>query len=172
MASIAATFVIFGSVRMLAGPAPDTMTKEYQEASNEFLKVLTLRTDTDGLCLADQWLTPRLLGTKFRPHHRSLFRGLLWQGHGPVSSQELNRYHLSLSSLESQSQFDHGSLPMYKTSRAGMGWGACDVTRGQPSAWCKYCTKRAEFQAKFHLFFNTQTMNDLEITCRRDSCHL
>ncbi|EQB48206.1 Cytochrome c oxidase polypeptide 5 [Colletotrichum fructicola] len=38
MASIAATFVIFGSVRMLAGPAPDTMTKEYQEASNEFLK--------------------------------------------------------------------------------------------------------------------------------------
>lgn len=38
-ASVAASLGIFATVRMFAGPAPETMTKEYQEASNEFLKV-------------------------------------------------------------------------------------------------------------------------------------
>ncbi|KAF9878532.1 cytochrome c oxidase subunit v [Colletotrichum karsti] len=38
MASVAASLAIFASVRLLAKPPPETMTKEYQEASNEFLK--------------------------------------------------------------------------------------------------------------------------------------
>ncbi|KAH9898670.1 cytochrome c oxidase subunit IV [Xylariomycetidae sp. FL2044] len=35
---ILVSFVIFATARAFAGPAPSTMTKEYQEQSNEFLK--------------------------------------------------------------------------------------------------------------------------------------
>jgi hypothetical protein len=39
MAAIGATGVIFGAARFFARGQPATMTKEYQEASNEYLKV-------------------------------------------------------------------------------------------------------------------------------------
>lgn len=32
------SFAIFATMRAFAGPSPSTMTREYQEASNEFLK--------------------------------------------------------------------------------------------------------------------------------------
>lgn len=38
MAGIGASVGIFGAIRMVAKPAPHTMTKEWQEASNEMLK--------------------------------------------------------------------------------------------------------------------------------------
>lgn len=38
MAGMGATAVLFVIIRMMARPAPDTMTKEYQEATNEYLK--------------------------------------------------------------------------------------------------------------------------------------
>jgi len=41
MAAIGATGVLFGTARFFARPPPATMTKEYQEASNEYLKVCT-----------------------------------------------------------------------------------------------------------------------------------
>lgn len=37
--AIVASLVIFGALRMMAKPPPHTMTKEWQEASNEQLKV-------------------------------------------------------------------------------------------------------------------------------------
>jgi hypothetical protein len=43
MVAIGATGVIFGTARFFARGAPATMTKEYQEASNEYLKVCTPR---------------------------------------------------------------------------------------------------------------------------------
>jgi len=36
---VAVSFVLFCLIRMGAGPAPSTMNKEYQEATNEYLKV-------------------------------------------------------------------------------------------------------------------------------------
>ena len=39
MAALGATGVIFGAARFFARGQPATMTKEYQEASNEYLKV-------------------------------------------------------------------------------------------------------------------------------------
>ncbi|KAK4133036.1 cytochrome c oxidase subunit IV [Trichocladium antarcticum] len=39
---LVASFVIFASMRMFAKPPPATMTKEWQEATDEFLKVSTL----------------------------------------------------------------------------------------------------------------------------------
>lgn len=41
MAALGATGVIFGAARFFARGQPATMTKEYQEASNEYLKVCT-----------------------------------------------------------------------------------------------------------------------------------
>lgn len=38
-AGVAASVAIFGAIRLAAKPAPHTMTKEWQEASNEILKV-------------------------------------------------------------------------------------------------------------------------------------
>ncbi|WYZ37566.1 hypothetical protein EsH8_II_001072 [Colletotrichum jinshuiense] len=38
IAAVGASLAIFASIRAFAGPLPETMTKEYQEASNEFLK--------------------------------------------------------------------------------------------------------------------------------------
>ncbi|KAG9242245.1 mitochondrial cytochrome c oxidase-like protein subunit V [Calycina marina] len=38
MAGLAASFVLFATIRMFAGPAPSTMNKEWQEATNEYLK--------------------------------------------------------------------------------------------------------------------------------------
>lgn len=43
MAALGATGVIFGTARFFARGQPATMTKEYQEASNEYLKVCTSR---------------------------------------------------------------------------------------------------------------------------------
>jgi len=39
MAGVAISFAIFVAIRQFAGPAPSTMTKEYQEMTNEFLRV-------------------------------------------------------------------------------------------------------------------------------------
>jgi cytochrome c oxidase subunit 4 len=36
---VGVSFAVFVAIRMFAGPAPSTMNKEYQEATNEYLKV-------------------------------------------------------------------------------------------------------------------------------------
>ncbi|KAK4913056.1 hypothetical protein LTR28_013810 [Elasticomyces elasticus] len=38
MIGVGASAVIFGAIRYFARPAPHTMTREYQEQSNEYLK--------------------------------------------------------------------------------------------------------------------------------------
>ena len=39
MAGVGVSFIVFLLIRTQAGPAPGTMNKEYQEATNEYLKV-------------------------------------------------------------------------------------------------------------------------------------
>ena len=39
MIGVGISCLIFLGIREMAGPAPSTMTKEWQEASNEYLKV-------------------------------------------------------------------------------------------------------------------------------------
>jgi hypothetical protein len=73
----------------MAKPAPSTMTKEYQEQTNEYLKVnRSLRLPRlfilgDGRLESTRWSTDTLIGTKLRTHHRYLIRGLQGQGYGP-----------------------------------------------------------------------------------------
>ena len=40
--ALVVTFVLFATIRMFAGPAPSTMNKEWQEATNEYLRVCAL----------------------------------------------------------------------------------------------------------------------------------
>lgn len=55
-AGIGATFVLFGTIRMFAKGSPSTMNKEYQEATNEYLKVcVQLLHSIYSLCLEIGW---------------------------------------------------------------------------------------------------------------------
>ena len=40
MLGVAVSFALFLVIRSFAGPAPGTMTKEYQEMTNEYLRVM------------------------------------------------------------------------------------------------------------------------------------
>jgi len=84
MLGIGATAVIFGFARYFArGPAP-TMTREYQEASDAYLKV------RNSPCLyasvpprASQLTSSRNAGTKRRAHYWYLCSGFQGWLHGP-----------------------------------------------------------------------------------------
>jgi hypothetical protein len=94
MAAIGVTGVIFGTARFFARGSPSTMTKEYQEATNDYLKVCTDR-NLDGcspaasahtrtITLKTAMLTPSLTtGPERRAHHWYLVRGLLRPRPGP-----------------------------------------------------------------------------------------
>lgn len=71
---------------MFAKPAPSTMTKEYQEASNEYLRV---RSSQLPLMLCNGWhrlLIESCTGAKLRAPYRCLCCQLQGQGYGSVSS--------------------------------------------------------------------------------------
>ena len=73
-------------MRSFAKPAPHTMTKEWQEATNEYLKV---RSPLLCCCISSFRLLTLVsctkTGAKLRPLDRYLVRGLRWQGPRPVS---------------------------------------------------------------------------------------
>ena len=69
---------------MFAKPAPYTMTKEYQEQTNEFLKVRTLLHPRNH----KKYLIANVndyIGPELRPTDGYLVRRLLWQGPRAVS---------------------------------------------------------------------------------------
>ena len=75
MAALGATGVIFGTARFFARGQPATMTKEYQEASNEYLKVCTSHefqcvSCARGACAHDHDIQNRY--TDNNSHHRVL----------------------------------------------------------------------------------------------------
>jgi hypothetical protein len=94
MAAIGVTGVIFGTARFFARGSPSTMTKEYQEATNDYLKVRTHRT-LDGCSPVasahTRTITPKttiltqssITGPERRAHHWYLVRGLLRPRPGP-----------------------------------------------------------------------------------------
>lgn len=96
---VAASVAIFGAIRLAAKPAPYTMTQEYQEESNEFLKVCIplspaspasfTRRRRIGPPMAPHMLTRvSRTGPSRQPRHRHLLRRLHRQGRRPVSPQE------------------------------------------------------------------------------------
>lgn len=109
-----ASFGIFAAMRAFAGPAPSTMNKEYQEATNEYLKVSNLPTLLSS-CPRAAVFPPSsssssskypLTTSKHHHHteptqrapHWSLVRRLQGHRHGPVRPQALKRVLSSSSS--------------------------------------------------------------------------
>lgn len=97
MLGIGATGVIFGAARYFArGPPQKTMNREYQEASDEYLKVSRDQVPlilTISLAVAHAYL---LLGPKRRAHHRYLFRRLQGRLHGSEQACKQVNLHLTL----------------------------------------------------------------------------
>lgn len=83
---IAASAVLFFGIHAFARPPPRTMTKEWQEATNEYLRV------RHTTAPAMSYLT--LVGREIQPYLRYQQRGILRQG--PCSEQACkgSRYHL------------------------------------------------------------------------------
>ena len=80
MYGVLASLAIFLATRSFARGPPRTMTKEYQEATNEYMKVCQIHpTNGHGLIMLIQFLS----GTQHRANHWCLQRGLRWQGPGP-----------------------------------------------------------------------------------------
>lgn len=84
---VAVSFAIFATMRMFAKPAPRTMSKEYQEASNEYLKVREAAASR-RLSWKEPILT-FLAGPKRRAPYWSLLARLPGQGYGSVTSSAL-----------------------------------------------------------------------------------
>jgi hypothetical protein len=89
---IAASFAIFAAIRSVAKPEPHTMSKEYQEASNELLIVSLKAANPDvtrrgQVEKSDRLNSDFLTATKSRSLHWYHLRGLQWQGYGPVPLQ-------------------------------------------------------------------------------------
>lgn len=137
-------------MRSFAKPAPSTMTKEWQEATNEFLKVRLPASPyrkTDQLTQSTQTTGPEV-----RPPYWSHLRGLQRQGPRPVSlRQRINfpyEFHLCLGVEELSPGFlldiDH-----VKTSPGedrghdeGQWWCHWNALLGRLTLGlvCKYCT--------------------------------
>lgn len=78
---LGASALIFGAIRYGAGPPPKTMTKEWQEMSNEYMKVRKWRKLSQMGC-HDAANTVYYTGSKDRSYHWCVVRGLRrpWYG--------------------------------------------------------------------------------------------
>jgi hypothetical protein len=86
-AGLFASFVLFASIRSFANPPPPTMTKEWQEASNEYLKVRLPHPKSTVTAT-----NLKSTGPKLGPPYWYLLGGVHWQGPGPVALwQTINR---------------------------------------------------------------------------------
>lgn len=86
---LGATLGIFSVIRMFGGQSPDTMNREYQEASNEYLKVYYLP-PTPPFIPEFQLLTLNLPETTLRAPDWLRLGGLQGPRHGPVPPRHLN----------------------------------------------------------------------------------
>lgn len=80
---LAASFTIFAAIRLAAKPEPHTMSKEYQEASNELL-IVSCELARLILSVNPRWLTLHV-ATKSRSYHWYFFPKVRGQGYGSVS---------------------------------------------------------------------------------------
>jgi hypothetical protein len=143
-------------MRMFAKPPPSTMTQEYQEATNEFLRVSAAagpsarrRQPCPLLLLFSSW--PSLLSSTVSANptlsteprggalHGSLVRRLLGQGPrsvGPGEGIDAVRFLLSIEAACWTRNRCSCDLAM----GGGDGGGALGLIMGGDIGWCKYCT--------------------------------
>lgn len=95
---LATSFGIFATMRMFAKPGPSTMTKEYQEASNEFVKVRY--PDSPQSIISGHPLILFAEPTRRAPY-RYLSTRILRSRHGPIAAQALSCGHCCIYSYYS-----------------------------------------------------------------------
>lgn len=83
---IGVSFAIFASMRMFAKPAPATMTKEYQEQTNEYVKVCSSQNVQHSYV---HLLIPSVEPTR-RASYRYLGSWILRSRHGSIAAQALS----------------------------------------------------------------------------------
>lgn len=112
--AVGVSFIIFASMRMFANPAPHTMTREWQEASNEYLKVRSYPS-TSHSCDAQPKLTHDYRAKDPTPSPVSRPRATRARARSSRLPRELNRsggFTLLLERLDAP----HGRRrSMYKT---------------------------------------------------------
>lgn len=79
---VVASLVLFATIRAGAKPSPKTLTKEYEEATNEYLKVGSSRD------YQRKKLTCWIAGPKVGAHYRYLVRGLHWTWTGAKQASQ------------------------------------------------------------------------------------
>lgn len=85
---------IFLVIRQFAGPAPRTMNKEWQEATNEYLKVSLPTNCVDHTDRCRMLIGERGTGTKSRAVFWHIFGGLQWKGTGSITTCKVARLDL------------------------------------------------------------------------------
>ncbi|KAL8309557.1 hypothetical protein RB597_009703 [Gaeumannomyces tritici] len=128
------SLALFALIRSLAGPAPSTMTKEWQEQTNEYLKVCARLGEShhhemqcaDTRCHGS--LKTRIPSPVFRP------RGT-WARAWSSPPRPSVKYFpfISLSQYQSAAR-PHGHLPMYKSFDGMLRFAGIFAQGG----WCKY----------------------------------
>ena len=153
MAALGVTGVIFGAARFFARGTPATMTKEYQEASNEYLKVCTSR-ETCSDSYASSVFT-RNIDIKKRDanntsHHRALTSSPSPVSHPPATAAP---EWFRASPRASKRAIPHKSQERKKCSRIS--------DRGRHAAFA-----RIERRASVGL----RIVNFLALDCSKESC--
>jgi len=129
--AVGVSLVMFATMRMFAGPSPGTMTREWQEASNEYLKVRCL---LNTLRVKELKLTIQCRANKPTPSpasHPRATRARARSNRLPRELKQSVRFPLSIENWTVTAR--HGRMPaMYKTGTRRMevvgglsrwGWG-------------------------------------------------
>jgi hypothetical protein len=147
---LAASFGLFAVIRMFANPAPYTMTKEYQEQSNEFLIVspshLLLNSTTTN--------SPRTKNPILSPvSPPPATRAPVWFSRLPARTKA--KHHTLFFLCARKQEWTRGLCissmrKMDLESNRCVGGEEGD-SRNQMSAWCKYCTTTTERESLFEV---------------------
>lgn len=131
---------IFSAIRLFARPPPSTMTKEYQEATNELL--LVCPNQFPSALTRFSRANAAFTATKSRSPYRYRLRGLRGQGRDPVSPQgqlksKHNTHYIFFFVIEAGA--DGGALAVREAVLEEHGvWRSCAKARVVSA--CKYCT--------------------------------
>lgn len=92
MLGVGISFIIFCAIRAMARPAPKTMNAQYQEMTNEYLKVRNayerdsiINLHISSSVVLNNFISPE---PKNRTHHRCIIRGLRRQRNGAEQAKE------------------------------------------------------------------------------------
>ena len=92
MLGVGISFIIFCAIRSMARPAPKTMNAQYQEMTNEYLKVCNAheRDPIMNLLISSFGVLNNIISAepKNRTHHRCIIRGLRRQRNGAEQAKK------------------------------------------------------------------------------------